>query len=488
MLRSIKALTFQTLIYGTGHILARAVTFLLLPLYTHVFTAHEYGIISLTYAFMGFMIVILHYGLDAALMKWYTPAGPEERSRYLSTTYVSYLVTTTGVALVLFALRRWLAPVLLGGDYPHLLALVAAILFFDVLLAVPLLQLRSEGRPLAFVGISLISVVISLTLNFLLVLKYHMGIQGVLLSNLITSGIVFFLTLPIVVRRLQVKAVSFQTWRRLARFGLPFLPAGAFAMLMELADRYLLKIMTDIETVGIYSAGYKLGMLMLLLVVGFNTGWHPFFLRQKDSRETRRMFARITSLVMALLGFTWVLMVLWIPRLLRLDIGPVTIYGPEFWESEKIVPLIALGYFFHAAYLLQLPGVFLRERSQWVAVTRGAGALANIGLNLALIPFYGAQGAALATCLSFFIMAFLFWGVNRKIYPLPLEWGRLVRIAAFMALAYSLAWFIPATVVRDLLLTLLYPLGLVFTGFLTAGERTLLKGVFSNFSVRRSTR
>jgi O-antigen/teichoic acid export membrane protein len=257
---------------------------------------------------------------------------------------------------------------------------------------------------------------------------------------------------------------------------------------MELADRYLLKIMTDIETVGIYSAGYKLGMLMLLLVVGFNAGWHPFFLRQKDSRETRQMFARITSLVMALLGFIWVLMVLWIPRLLRLDIGPVTIYGPEFWESEKIVPLIALGYFFHAAYLLQLPGVFLLERSKWVAVTRGAGALANIGLNLVLIPFYGALGAALATCLSFFFMALLFWGVNQKIYPVPLEWNRLVRIVAFMALAYGLVWFIPATIVRDLLLSLLYPLGLVFTGFLTRGERALLKGVFSNFSVQRSTR
>ena len=94
----------------------------------------------------------------------------------------------------------------------------------------------------------------------------------------------------------------------------------------------------------------------------------------------------------------------------------------------------------------------------------------------------------MATCLSFFVMAVLFWGVNRKIYPVPLEWARLVRIVVFMALAYSLAWFIPATVVRDILLTLLYPLGLVFTGFLTGSERALLKGVFSNFNVRWPTR
>ena len=59
---SIKSLGKNSLIYGLGHILARLVTFFLLPLYTHVFTPKEYGVISLAYAFMCFAMIF--YSVD----------------------------------------------------------------------------------------------------------------------------------------------------------------------------------------------------------------------------------------------------------------------------------------------------------------------------------------------------------------------------------------------------------------------------------------
>ncbi len=181
---------------------------------------------------------------------------------------------------------------------------------------------------------------------------------------------------------------------------------------------------------------------------------------------------------MAVLGFIWVLMCLWIPRLVRLDLGPVTFYGPDFWQGTEIVPWIALGYLFHAAYLLQLPGVFELERSRWVAITRGIGALANVGLNITLIPLYGALGAALATCFSFFIMALAFLIVNRQIYPVPYEWGRLLRVFLLMAGIYGLYEITEGAVLRDVLLTVSYPVGLVLTGFLNARERAVIAGLF----------
>ena len=67
---SIKSLGKESLIYGVGHVMARVVTFLLLPLYTHYFTPNQYGIISLSYAFTGFALIVYRYGMDTALMKY----------------------------------------------------------------------------------------------------------------------------------------------------------------------------------------------------------------------------------------------------------------------------------------------------------------------------------------------------------------------------------------------------------------------------------
>ena len=81
--------------------------------------------------------------------------------------------------------------------------------------------------------------------------------------------IIFILVIPYIYQRFRFSS-SQLLWKNILSFALPFLPAGLFAMAMEVADRYILKLLTDFETVGIYNAGYKIGVLMLLVVNGFN--------------------------------------------------------------------------------------------------------------------------------------------------------------------------------------------------------------------------
>lgn len=479
MIAQIKSLSIQSLIYGAGHVLARLVTFLLLPLYTNVFSPADYGVVSLAYTFLGFMNVILHYGLDAALMKHYVPADDAGRKTYLTSAYASFLVTSVGVALIFTLVRGAVAEPILGGPYPKYLIYMAWIMALDILWSVPMLLLRSEEKPFWYVGFSLFNVISTLTLNLVFILKMNMGIEGVFLSNLITSGLLCLLTLPMMIRRLDFRSWSSGAWKQLMRFGLPFLPSGIFAMIMELADRYLLKYLTDMETVGLYSAGYKLGMLMLLLVMGFNMGWQPFFLREGAGDDQKALYARVSTYVLAGLGFVWVLLVMWVDDLVRLNLGSFAVYGEAYWSSTVVVPWIALAYIFHATFLLQLPGVFLKEKSQWVAVTRGIGAVSNIGLNLIFIPWYGAVGAALATTLSFALMGIAIYLVNRRIFPVPYEWKRLLWLLVLAGSVAGLFWVLQPVWWVKLILTFVYPAGLFFTGWLRAGERSRIVAFFT---------
>ncbi len=471
MFSDILKLSRHTLIYGAGHILARLVTFLLLPLYTNVFTRSDYGVISLAYTFIGFMIVILHYGMDSSLMKYYSPANEKERKQYLSTAYLSYLVTTGIFVLIFNLFRQPLSSILLGSNYPNFITIISLILAFDLFWFIPTLLLRVEEKPTHYISISFINVLLSFFLNLLFVLKLEFGILGVLLSNLITSITLFLITLPYVLKRIQLQAISRERWGKMIRFGIPFLPSGIFAMIMELADRYILKYMTDMETVGLYSAGYKLGMLMLLLVMGFNMGWQPFFLKTKKGEDRKKLFARITTYVLAVMGFVWVLLIIWIENIVQLNIGGITLYGSKYWESIVFVPWVALGYFFFATYSLQLPGVFLVEKTKWVAVVRAIGAGMNVGLNIILIHYIGAIGAAIATCLSFFGMSVALYIINKKIYPMQYEWLRLFKIIVFMGVVFFVLLVYDLSMIEKLFLSASYPAGLLLTGFLNQGER-----------------
>ena len=420
---SIKSLGSQSLIYGAGHVAARGVTFLLLPIYTNIFSLEDYGIISLIYTFLGFMNVVLHYGLDASLLKHYMPADSEERKTILSNAYGSFLITTILFSVLLIIFRNNVSGLLFGINLPNITLLVVGILFFDVLWSIHVLILRAEERPVYFSIISFLNVLSTLALNILFVIYLELGIYGVLLSNLITSGVIFLITFPIILKRSSIKSLSLKYWKKMMKFGVPFLPAGIFSMILELSDRYILRYLTDIETVGLYNAGYKLGLLILLIVMGFNMAWQPYFL--KKEKEERKYIADVTTLVFAVLGFFWILLLLWSDTMVKMKFGDFSFFGEQYWEATSIVPIIGLAYVFHAGYLIQLPGVYLLEKTGWIPLVRGLGALSNIILNFLFIPEYGIVGAASATCLSFILMAVIFYFINRSVFPILYQWRKL---------------------------------------------------------------
>jgi O-antigen/teichoic acid export membrane protein len=420
---SIKSLGSQSLIYGAGHVAARGVTFLLLPIYTNIFSLEDYGIISLIYTFLGFMNVVLHYGLDASLLKHYMPADSEERKTILSNAYGSFLITTILFSVLLIIFRNNVSGLLFGINLPNITLLVVGILFFDVLWSIHVLILRAEERPVYFSIISFLNVLSTLALNILFVIYLELGIYGVLLSNLITSGVIFLITFPIILKRSSIKSLSLKYWKKMMKFGVPFLPAGIFSMILELSDRYILRYLTDIETVGLYNAGYKLGLLILLIVMGFNMAWQPYFL--KKEKEERKYIADVTTLVFAVLGFFWILLLLWSDTMVKMKFGDFSFFGEQYWEATSIVPIIGLAYVFHAGYLIQLPGVYLLEKTGWIPWVRGLGALSNIILNFLFIPEYGIVGAASATCLSFMLMAVIFYFINRSVFPILYQWRKL---------------------------------------------------------------
>ena len=470
---SVKSLGKESLIYGVGHVAARGVTFLLLPIYTNLFSLSDYGIISLVYTFLGFMNVILHYGLDASLLKHYVPADIEERKSILTNAYASFLLTTIVFLLFLVFFRSDISGLLFGNPLPSITLMVAGILFFDVLWSMHVLLLRAEGKPVFYTVVSFINVLLTLGLNILFVIYLKLGISGVLISNLITSGCIFFITFPIIIKRISITTLSVKQWKRMMKFGLPFLPAGIFSMILELSDRYILRYLTNIETVGLYNAGYKLGMLMMLVVMGFNMAWQPYFLKKK--KNEREYVAKVTTYVLSVLVFLWILILIWTDALVKLQFGDFTFFSDQYWASTQIVSIIALAYIFHAIYLLQLPGVYLLERSGFIAWIRGLGAVSNIILNLLFIPEYGIVGAACATCISFILMAVFIFMVNRKLFAIKYEWEKILLITSLAISIWISVHQFPLDNVGKIGFTVLYPLIMFSLGILRFNKlKTLL--------------
>lgn len=417
---SLKTFGKQSLIYGFGHILARLVTFLLLPFYTNIFSTEEYGVISLAYAFIGFGSILFHYGMDTALMKFYITENDEDKIGVFSTVWVLQLCTSFIFAFFMVWLSPFISKIILGESATlYMLKFIAIILTVDVLWKIPMLLLRAEERSTQFVLFNLLNVLATIVFNYYFVVKIDLGITGVFIGNIFASIMMVFFLAPFIFKRLNLKELSPKLLKKIMKFGLPFVPAGIFTMIMELADRYLLEWMVGTSSVGIYSAGYKLGMFGLLLVMGFNMAWTPFFLKNGNDKDAPILFSKISTYFLGIYGLVAIILSLYIGEIVRFDFGTYSFIGEAFWSSTKIVPVILLAYFFFGLYVLQLPAVYIPEKTKWVPAFRAIGALTNVSLNILIIPHYGVLGAAWATVFAQVSMALFIFMKTRNSYKIP---------------------------------------------------------------------
>jgi O-antigen/teichoic acid export membrane protein len=482
MFDTIRRLTQHTLIYGAGHILTRGLGFILLPLYTHTLSQEEFGLVSLLFAYLAAMTILYGFGIDSAFLRYYVLAQSEaEKREVFAAAYV-----LVAAAAALFSFVHWLgaAPlarfVLEESARAPLLLLCAGILCCDALAAFPFLLFRAEERSHWFAINKFLNVALNLALSYVLLVYCKRGIAGVLEANLLASAFTFITLLPTSLRRLQFKLAA-ATCAKLARYGLPYLPATLGIVAIDNMDRYILKALTDLKAVGLYSAGYRLGIVMGLLIAAFRFAWMPFSLNVARTENARALYARVLTYFITVCAFIFLGFSFFIDDLVRFRLGTFTLIAPDYWPGAVVVPVIMLGYWCYGVFVNLLVGIHLEEKTIYLPLLTGCGALLNAGLNFALIPWLGMLGAAWATALAY--AAMMVWGyfLAQKIYPVAYEWRRLIKVAALTLALFLVDKSLGLNIWLRACLLLSFPFLLWLIGFFEQSELQRAKNWLQRF-------
>ena len=387
-------------------------------------------------------------------MKFSVQTSGVERTKHISIIVVSQILTGIIFTTFLYIIREHIAYWVLGVNRPDWMIYIVIILFLDSIWNLPLLILRSEEKATLFIGFSLLNVIATMLLNILFVVYWGYGIEGVFLANIISSGIILVFSSPIIINRIKVKLFDKIVFKKVFQFAIPFLPAGVFTMVMELSDRYLLEWFLGIADVGLYSAGKKMGMLGLTIVMGFNMGWTPYFLKRGQEKGAKIEFAKIATLFSGIMGYISMLVSIWVGEIMQLSIFGQTLIGSEFWNCEPVVSVILTGYFFFGTYVIQLPGVYMKEITNWVPIFRITGALTLILSCIWLIPILGFMGAAYSVVFAFLAMNLSIYFKTYRIYRVPYNWRAILFPIIFLVGAQlNIGDLLP-----KLWLTIIYPL------------------------------
>jgi O-antigen/teichoic acid export membrane protein len=476
----------QSGVYAAAALAQQGVSFLLLPLYTRFVPQAEYGQLELLNAFSSIAFACLLLGLPSAIAKCYhRDCGDDGQRRALLPTAVllgTPLLLAGGVLLA--AAAGPVSGLLLGSPSgAGLVRLMAAGGVLSSLVALVLASLRAEERAFAFGVLSLVQFTAAMTANVLLVVRWRLGVAGILWGNLLSYALALALGLWFVRRSRRRRpaaagepvaapadtarlagdasaaagtalsssgspapAATAGTGglfdRRLAspllRFGVLLIPVLLASWVMDLSDRWVLRLYTGLSDVAVYAVGYKIGMVLQVAVVWpFQLAWPAVSFsisRREGHRETysRTVTWLAASMAAAIAALT-----------LLSRVALPALVGRAYGAAYQVVPLVALAYAFNGLHYAFSPGVHLAGRTRWFPPLAVAAAGLNLGLNFLLIPPLGRMGAAWSTAIAFAFFALGTAVLSQRVYPVPYEVGKLVKVAASLALVLWLGTRVP---------------------------------------------
>jgi len=382
----------------------------------------RFGILSYSIALVALFTPIARFGLEGVVVR---EIVREERNtdEILGTTFALRLffslLTVVMAILTVFFLRQ---------DDDVSLKLVAIISIGIPFTAFDTVDLWFQSRVMSKYSVYARSAALFATNGLkvvLIVIGASLFAFGVKVSlEYITTGIGLVIVYRLVGNSMSGWKPRWTRARELLSKSWPLMLSGALAMVYLRIDQVMLREMVGEKEVGIYSTAVRLSEVWYYVPFAISASVFPYLVRTRElSRDTyRRRFQQLFDI---LVGIAIVVAVV------------VTIF------SSWIVRVIFGGAYTSAGVILAIhiwAGIFVFTREalgRWFVnegmmifsfISAGTGALVNVVLNILLIPYHGAVGAAVATVISYAVSGYLICFFSRRSFEVGLAITRALLI------------------------------------------------------------
>lgn len=491
---SIKKLASQTAWYGLSSIAARFISYLLTPYLTLKLTEAAYGEQAIVYSFIPFLNVIVTHGMETAYFRFGSKENEEEI--YHTSSFSMIIVT----ALVVVCLLIWGTPIatlLQINLHPEYIKLVAWVVALDALTTIPFSRLRLEGRPKKYAFIKVGGILINIFATYALISilpqyaeahkesfiagLYVNGFEvGYILIANILQNVFVLLLLQKEIRALRF-TIDFKLWSQMMIYALPLILVGFGGMINETMDRIMIgwwanggSEEANKSLVGIYSACYKLAILITISIQAFRMGAEPFFFKQAQSDNAPKTYARVMKF------FVITLCIMFLGVVLFLDIWKEFIRNPKMYEGLRVVPILLMANMFLGVYYNLSIWYKLSNKTMAGAWITLLGAAITIAINFLLIPRYGYMASAWATFFCYGTMMVVSYKWGQKVYFIPYATKKLIAYFVIALLLYSinlLILWISSNKAFNYLFASILLFG--FVAFVARIEKKELKSIFN---------
>ena len=425
MLKYLKQLTGDSLIYGISGIVSKMIGIFLVPIYTRLFLPKDYGIINLVNTTFILLSILIVCALDSSAARWFFDSTEESDHKKTFGAYIwfqLFLAVIIAVIIIVFSppLSKFFFK---ENGKPVYFILPAMTLIANILPSVLINWFRLHRRPVATVVFTIAQTLTAVSLTVLFVVFLHWQITGVFAALAISSA-TFSLVAIIMLRGwLNLKYFSKQRLKVMLRFALPIIPAGLSYWLLNNTDSYFIAYFTkSTAEVGLFGIGAMLASVVGMFTGAFQQAWGPFAFSLINNPDAKKVYANVFLVFgygMALLA---ALLMLFAPEALMI------FTTPEYYGSAWVAGILGYNLLLISFSYIAIIGISINKTTAPYGIAMLYATIVTIALDIILIPKFGKEGSALATVIAQIIVpAYLFYK-GQKVYPIPYKFAEVAII------------------------------------------------------------
>ena len=429
----------QTFFNFLSTAITSGIALITMPIFTRMLGAEQFGLYSIYHAWLTIVVCFMGMNLFSSLGTGYYRFR-DDYYKFKS----SILVEGTVISIVIGAVLLLLYPVLktITGYSFTLLVILLVHAFTNFIIGMAntgwVYEKQAARNMLLSATLLLSTSILSVVLLFIWDFDaplYYGRVIGNVVPYILIGAVIW-----IVIFRKEPCGYNKTYWKYAIGFGAPMVFHLLSQQLLGQSDRLMMQwFSVDAGEIGIYSFFYSFVAILTTILNALNTSWCPFLYDDLRDENYEKLNTKIKNYVQI---FT----VLSLGFLLVSREVMMIFANSEYWSGAYLIPILVLVVYSTYFYQFGVNYEFFNERPYFVAIGTVVAAVSNIVLNYFMIPKWGSLGAAVATLVSYIILAVLHTAIvklwkKRKRYPLsytPVVVG-LIIVAMGCALFYYMA-------------------------------------------------
>ena len=429
-----KKLLSNTLILSIGTFSSKLLVYFLMPLYTAILSTEQYGTADLITNAANLLIPFCCIGITHGVFRF--AADEDENNK---------VVFSSGVTVLLLASAAFLVVSPLISFIPYFESYAWLIAFYVISSNFHTLSkeyIRAKGRMKLYAVQSILGTALVIAFNLLFLIPMNMGVTGYVLSVAVSDavGTLFLIAYARLYRDFSFKFVSKIKIKEMLKYSLPMMPTTVIWWITNVSDRFIVTAVCGSAENGLYSAAYKIPTIIALVAGVFNEAWQLSAISEsKDKDEISNFFSAVFERYQAILVLGCSMLIPFTPLATRI------LLNESYFTAWMFMPVLLVATVFSSLVTFIGTIYTVKKKTVMSLITAAVGAGLNIVLNLIMIPSMGAQGAGIATAISYFVVFALraihskkFMPFNLKVWKLALN--TLVVIVQIIFMVFGLPY------------------------------------------------